>query len=491
MTDENFFMDVDGPEFINEVNNEIHNYRCAEGFHPTELTQDWAAQYDGQIENDRLGMEVDDLKSLQNPGATSGSSIYNGGSSSSLDHQQAQCQVVPGSTRLSTGSTLSTTSTVFTTSTSTSFTSSSSSSSSSSENHNYASLTTPIASSNTTTTTTAASSGSTSSSFSSHAILSNCLTQTSVFNCQQIAVLDTNFLISNLGYLTALATQAEKYLGSLVVVVPWVVVTELDGLKGRNNIQSHKHGSSGKLGDLARRAMKFVQIALADQRGWLRGQKMDEVFEQEAKMLKGDDSILDCCRYFAQLRKPITLFTNDRNLAIKAMIHQVQTLSAESREKLIDYASSLSSHIPSVQQQQQQRQHQPHQQYIDEDVEMMDESDDIDVAQQQLQQQIVQDKQEIRAIVQNPGYSERNFNIWTSKHAPANYSPPSTANPSNSNNNNNNSHRRSSHINSNNYSWTDDAPVLDRNGEPLIPPSSSAGRLEEVRRRKQQQKRRN
>lgn len=47
----------------------------------------------------------------------------------------------------------------------------------------------------------------------------------------QLAILDTNFLISNLAYLRTLTSQAAKYHGSLVLVVPWIVVKELDGLK--------------------------------------------------------------------------------------------------------------------------------------------------------------------------------------------------------------------------------------------------------------------
>lgn len=47
----------------------------------------------------------------------------------------------------------------------------------------------------------------------------------------QVAILDTNFLISNLAYLRTLTSQAAKYHGSLVLVVPWIVVKELDGLK--------------------------------------------------------------------------------------------------------------------------------------------------------------------------------------------------------------------------------------------------------------------
>lgn len=51
----------------------------------------------------------------------------------------------------------------------------------------------------------------------------------SVYN--EICVLDTNFLISKLGYLDTVLSLAEQHVGSLLIVLPWVVIRELDGLK--------------------------------------------------------------------------------------------------------------------------------------------------------------------------------------------------------------------------------------------------------------------
>ncbi|KAG1141538.1 hypothetical protein G6F38_008351 [Rhizopus arrhizus] len=52
-----------------------------------------------------------------------------------------------------------------------------------------------------------------------------------VHSFSQIAVVDTNFLISNLGYLQALLKIAEEKPGNLLILIPWVVIRELDGLK--------------------------------------------------------------------------------------------------------------------------------------------------------------------------------------------------------------------------------------------------------------------
>ncbi|KAI8137293.1 PIN domain-containing protein [Fennellomyces sp. T-0311] len=296
---------------------------------------------------------------------------------------------------------------------------------------------------------------------------------------RRIAVLDTNFLISNLGYLKALTAEAELQPGSLLVIVPWIVVQELDGLKMRNKIQGGRDGG-GNVGDLARIAMRFLEDALRKKRMWLRGQKTDEIFDRNARLTKGDDSILDCCRYFQQIVRPVTLFTNDRNLAIKAMIHEITSLSSENKAQMMEYASALAPPTPHYHEQQQ------HVQVTDADGDVefmdMDESEDVDVA----------------AAIQ------QNYGVYASNHAPTNYVPaqrqPSTKKSAtkyynaslynavynNKNSSASNYDTRRSSKKSAKYSFKnfDDKPVRDRNGEILVPPSSSAGRLEEIRKKK-------
>ncbi|KAI8059379.1 PIN domain-containing protein [Gilbertella persicaria] len=106
----------------------------------------------------------------------------------------------------------------------------------------------------------------------------------------EIAVLDTNFLLSKLGFLDALLDIANKYPGSLLVLLPWVVIRELDGLKGSRN--------DTDVCTSARKAMRFLELRLRDKMVSLRGQKMNEVFDKQiihAGNAKGDDRILDCC----------------------------------------------------------------------------------------------------------------------------------------------------------------------------------------------------
>lgn len=65
---------------------------------------------------------------------------------------------------------------------------------------------------------------------------------------------------------------------------------------------------------------------------------MNEVWSKDMlknKDVKGDDRILDCCMYFQQItHKRVTLLSNDRNLCIKVMVHDVDSISAESVPKM-------------------------------------------------------------------------------------------------------------------------------------------------------------
>ncbi|KAF1797161.1 PIN domain-containing protein [Mucor lusitanicus] len=145
---------------------------------------------------------------------------------------------------------------------------------------------------------------------------------------QEICVLDTNFLLSKLGFLDTVLDLASENPGSLLVLLPWVVIRELDGLK-----QGNPDISAG-----ARKAMRFIELRLRDKIVSLRGQKMNEVWSKDMlknQNVKGDDRILDCCMYFQQItHKRVTLLSNDRNLCIKVMVHDVDSISAESVPKM-------------------------------------------------------------------------------------------------------------------------------------------------------------
>ncbi|KAI7897812.1 PIN domain-containing protein [Cokeromyces recurvatus] len=162
----------------------------------------------------------------------------------------------------------------------------------------------------------------------------------------EIAVLDTNFLISKLGYLDAVLDLANKHPYSLLVILPWIVIKELDGLKnGRKDVALS-----------SRNAMRFIELRLRDKQISLKGQKKNEILDTtllKNSRAKGDDLILDCCMYFQRLTQDkarmfpgngscrITLLSNDRNLCIKAMVHDVNTISADSTLEMEDLLNRI------------------------------------------------------------------------------------------------------------------------------------------------------
>ncbi|KAG0032678.1 RNA endoribonuclease [Podila clonocystis] len=150
---------------------------------------------------------------------------------------------------------------------------------------------------------------------------------------EAVVVLDTNVLLSHLNFLRSLVSICDsKYNGAssrtkAVFIVPWVVIQELDGLKADRG----RRGGEVDVADKARRAIKYIQDELErpENKRSLRGQKIGECLE---KRETNDDYILDCCQYFqselgTDKKTKVTLFSNDRNLCVKAMIHEVATLS--------------------------------------------------------------------------------------------------------------------------------------------------------------------
>ncbi|CAG8760692.1 1583_t:CDS:2, partial [Cetraspora pellucida] len=96
-----------------------------------------------------------------------------------------------------------------------------------------------------------------------------------------VVVVDTNFLISHLAFLKMLVLEHAKKC-NLLVIIPWIVLEELDGLKGRSN---NSYANSSKLNqpdvaNLAQRAISFLHNCLAEKHYGIRGQKIHEKIEK-------------------------------------------------------------------------------------------------------------------------------------------------------------------------------------------------------------------
>ncbi|KAJ2318722.1 hypothetical protein IWW52_002389 [Coemansia sp. RSA 2704] len=128
------------------------------------------------------------------------------------------------------------------------------------------------------------------------------------------AVVDTNYFIDYLPLIKSLADRALEH--GLVIVIPWVVIQELDGLKSSYRVAEGHKSSSMDIGTLARSATRFLDDELGRSGSALRCQKRSEYLVSEDH---NDDKILDCCLYFIERRGlPVTILTKDRNLTVKA-----------------------------------------------------------------------------------------------------------------------------------------------------------------------------
>ncbi|KAF9980519.1 hypothetical protein BGZ75_008342 [Mortierella antarctica] len=206
-----------------------------------------------------------------------------------------------------------------------------------------------------------------------------------------VVILDTNVLISHLNFLQTLiethgtvasSRRSRSSTGNngphIAFVVPWIVIQELDGLKGS---RGRAGGNEVDLTEKARRAIRYVQDELEkpEETRKLRGQKISECIEKQSK---NDDYILDCCRYFKTVypdgkRTQVTLFSNDRNLCVKALVHEVKTIS---REKINFEVETVRNSILGIEPAQKSTASHPyHQNGMEEDFAMMDDDEDMGI----------------------------------------------------------------------------------------------------------------
>eukprot|EP01137_Pigoraptor_chileana_P035562 Opistho-2@29776 len=157
-------------------------------------------------------------------------------------------------------------------------------------------------------------------------------------------VVDTNVLLSNLAAIEALGYMWDALaMAGLVVtiVIPWIVIHELDGLKQRTTAD-HDSPSAPSIGTLARHATRFLHDNLAVGAEFIVAQGMTH--DRSAKALvpmTNDERVLACClalvednanaQAYAQSPHPIAvvvLLTDDRNLSVKALASSIPALGS-------------------------------------------------------------------------------------------------------------------------------------------------------------------
>lgn len=131
------------------------------------------------------------------------------------------------------------------------------------------------------------------------------------------AVVDTNCLLRS--------THLEELLKFVVLVIPFVVIQELDGLK---------LSKDQDIALLARKAINFLYSNLQKKNPNMRGQTLEEI-EKSASFAcrNNDDKILNCCIYYknrvAKQKDNVVLLSYDKNLCVKASVNNITALQPE------------------------------------------------------------------------------------------------------------------------------------------------------------------
>ncbi|XP_029002242.1 transcriptional protein SWT1 [Betta splendens] len=139
-----------------------------------------------------------------------------------------------------------------------------------------------------------------------------------------ILVLDTNILLSHLDYVKKIRSHGLRDLGFPVILIPWVVLQELDSLKNRKHL-------SHSVEHLATPAISFIYNCLKSREPYLWGQSMQQATESRYGLNaeNNDDRVLQCCLQYQSLYPgcALILCTNDKNLCSKALLSGVKALS--------------------------------------------------------------------------------------------------------------------------------------------------------------------
>ncbi|XP_076007457.1 uncharacterized protein swt1 isoform X2 [Genypterus blacodes] len=145
-----------------------------------------------------------------------------------------------------------------------------------------------------------------------------------------ILILDTNILLSHLDYVKKIQTHGLGALGFPVLLIPWVVLQELDYLKMGKSL-------SGSVAHLASPAISYIYNCLTRQEPRLWGQSMQQAAHSSNGLHaeSNDDRVLQCCLQYQGLYPECALIlcTNDKNLCSKALLSGVKASSKTDLER--------------------------------------------------------------------------------------------------------------------------------------------------------------
>ncbi|XP_032082258.1 transcriptional protein SWT1 isoform X1 [Thamnophis elegans] len=138
-----------------------------------------------------------------------------------------------------------------------------------------------------------------------------------------LIVIDTNIMISHLTFIKSLKNANIPGIGRFLLLIPWVVLQELDNLK-RGKILAN-------VSQKAIPAVHFIYTCLKNQDPKLWGQSMQLASQktQSFSTENNDDRVLQCCLQYQNLcpQAEVILLTDDKNLCNKALVSEIKAYS--------------------------------------------------------------------------------------------------------------------------------------------------------------------
>lgn len=133
-------------------------------------------------------------------------------------------------------------------------------------------------------------------------------------------VVDTNIFLNHLKYIKRITELVFTDYGYPLIIIPWVVIQELDSLKNNRNAKNVLYKAT--------EAVHFVFRKLKSGHPRIRGQTAAEASfcENNLNAECNDDKILQCCIQLSQKfgKERVILFTEDKNLSNKAFINNIE-----------------------------------------------------------------------------------------------------------------------------------------------------------------------
>ncbi|XP_039213544.1 transcriptional protein SWT1 isoform X1 [Crotalus tigris] len=138
-----------------------------------------------------------------------------------------------------------------------------------------------------------------------------------------LIVIDTNIMISHLTFIKYLKNADIPGIGRFLLLIPWVVLQELDNLKRGKILENVRQKAIP--------AVHFIYTCLKNQDPKLWGQSMQLASQKTQSFTteNNDDRVLQCCLQYQNLypQAEVILLTDDKNLCNKALVSEIKAYS--------------------------------------------------------------------------------------------------------------------------------------------------------------------